>query len=1001
MNDAPLESGDAAARREGRAERTLRVLALAVAAFAAVALCLAVMGGRNALEASRARLAAQEYRAAFEALTEGATAAAENIARLRGASDHLAPEELEAFVRSAVVASSPMVLQQGWAPVEAAAPGAALLLIDRDEASVRVLSGGAAQPALAGRLARIEAGAVSIDGFATRDPGREATPGVVTILAPTARGAGRIDGAAFATIDLAAVAGALPPHPRAEIVGLRVVRDGVARSIFGDGVARPALGDGVARPALGDGAAKADDFLQSTRLRLADAVVEIDVGWRPMPAWRAVLAQGDGALTAALLGILLTCALATLAPRRSALSAAAAAAASRRKSQLVAALGHEVRTPLTAIIGMAEQIRKGPMTERQSVEAATLVRLAESLLSTIGQILDFSTLEGGRLDVDSVDTDLAGLVGEVAQAMNVLAAQKRLDLVVNMPLHVPRLVKTDPPRLRRILTNLLSNAVKFTSEGAVTLTVSLNRERGDRGGPAWFRFVVADTGAGMTPEQARIVFEPFGEASGAAARGDGGAGLGPGVARRLARLLGGDVAVSSRPGRGAVFTLELPFETLPAPRRLRREIGLCSAQKILVAVQDARTRDVLVETLDGVGALAVGVCDIAEARDALAGEEAMRDPFDMVLFQGVFRDRGSLLETLDLAQSCGLRPTPVWVRPSWMVPAEAPQSSCGVATVLEGPFLPENVARGIAHAASGGRIAASPEPGNAAQGPGRRGPSVLLVEDDPANREHVEALLKGLGCKTRIAGDGVEAIEAMRQARFDLVLTACQTPAADGCDAAGRMVELMRAGALCEAPIIALTEETTTEDRARSLAAGMSDCLARPVRAAALAALVDRWTARGPAGAAAQADARDAGGAPPAAARPSTPPAAAPSSPPSSPPCAAPAGGPPDLSGPEAAQPWPTGPLDAPLERFAAELRRDLLAMPAALEAGDLDACSRAARAMRVSAGRMGATALAEAAQDLELSAQAADATPAHVALTVRALAVEFRAFVAGLKGAA
>lgn len=318
-----------------------------------------------------------------------------------------------------------------------------------------------------------------------------------------------------------------------------------------------------------------------------------------------------------------------------------------------------------------------------------------------------------RVEVERIETDLAALIGEVAQAMNVLAAEKRLDLIVCMPATLPRMVRADPLRLRQILPNLLSNAIKFTAQGAVVLEIAAAR-RPDADDATWLRFSVSDSGVGMTPEQLRIVFEPFRHADGSTTRSYGGTGLGRSIARRFARLMGGDVSAASEPGRSSVFVLELPFETLPAPRRLRREMGLCAAQKALVAVADPQTRRVLVETLESCGALAVGAADPAASRAALTDAQAAADPFDILLFQDVFSDEAALQAAQAAAETTGTRPKPIWVRPSWMISAERSSSSCGAAAILEGPFLPEAVARQIANAVAHRRVlpiaAAAPAP---------------------------------------------------------------------------------------------------------------------------------------------------------------------------------------------------------------------------------------------------------------------------------------------------
>ena len=226
--------------------------------------------------------------------------------------------------------------------------------------------------------------------------------------------------------------------------------------------------------------------------------------------------------------------------------------ANQAKSDFLAVMSHELRTPLTAIMGYAELILNGVLGEVNEKQAWHLERLlvsARHLLQLIDEILVFTRAEAGREQVRSERVDLAKVVNEVGQRIEPIAREKGLEFSVHAP-EQPTLVELDRGKVRQVLMSLLSNAVKFTSRGGVELKAELED------GQAVFR--VRDTGPGIQPEHMEEIFDPFWQAEQATTRTQGGTGLGLSLARRLARLLGGDISVESTPGVGSTFTVRVP-----------------------------------------------------------------------------------------------------------------------------------------------------------------------------------------------------------------------------------------------------------------------------------------------------------------------------------------------------------------------------------------------------------------------------------------------------------
>ena len=239
----------------------------------------------------------------------------------------------------------------------------------------------------------------------------------------------------------------------------------------------------------------------------------------------------------------------------------AAEAANVSKSHYLAVMTHEVRTPLSGIIGLAGILQEQPLEPEVREHVRLIESTGETLNQLISNILDYSRIEAGRLDVERIPLEAAGLLHELSRLFATSAQTKKLALRVNLDPEVPPVVLTDPARLRQILSNLLSNAIKFTAQGGVELHVSFPPQTD---GSIRLRFSVQDTGVGIAPERVALLFQPYAQADNSVARRYGGTGLGLAISRDLARLLGGDLTLTSVPGQGTTFILEIPVG-LPVP----------------------------------------------------------------------------------------------------------------------------------------------------------------------------------------------------------------------------------------------------------------------------------------------------------------------------------------------------------------------------------------------------------------------------------------------------
>ena len=510
------------------------------------------------------------------------------------------------------------------------------------------------------------------------------------------------------------------------------------------------------------------------------------------------------------------------------------------KGEFAANVSHELRTPLNGILGMLEILKDTELSPKQDEYATVAHDSGITLLKLIDDILNFSKIDAGKVEIEDESFNLRELLDDIVGVLTGQARTKDLDIAYVIDKDVPSQISGDPSRIRQLLINLGGNAVKFTDKGEVGFRVHNIR---DSSRLLTLRFEVIDTGLGISKEAQKKIFEAFQQADASTTKHFGGTGLGLAICRQLVEIMNGKIGVDSNPGEGSIFWFELPFkDSIKQSSHVKNMQKAAMGLRVCVADDSEIIRHNMEHTFENWGAHVVTTENGNDLVEILRKATKSNQPFNVAFIDELMPEINGIELIRNIAKDDQIAPLKLVLMTNQKNPDAFVDRFREIDTYIKKPIRQSNIYNSIselinepieevAHQLQGKKAEKKETPYFNA--------TILVVEDNRANQQVAQAMLDRLGCKCSIASNGIEALKLLESTSYDAVFMDCNMPEMDGYETTRQIRQINSLSS--QIPIIAMTANVLEGDREKCIEAGMNDYAKKPLKLDTLVSVLEKW----------------------------------------------------------------------------------------------------------------------------------------------------------------